>query len=106
MDCSDKFYHKNKFGYSLKCECHGAVHVTFGTVSLLLSRPQVSDFACCIAEAIMSECDVEDRNSRSIFLPTRDYFLMFAMTYNELKLLSEILDQTLLMMEIGDVLNS
>lgn len=104
MNCSDRIYHKNEFGLTRKCECHGAVHVVFGTVSLLLSRLQLREFATYIGEAIWSECDVEDHNERCIYLPTRDYALMFVMTYNELKSLSELLDQTLLMMEIDDAL--
>lgn len=105
MDCSDKTYHQNSFGSARKCTCHAAVHVCFGTVSLLLSRPQVSDFAMFITEALLSGCDVEDRDERNIFLPTRDYCLMFALTYNELSSLSEILDQTLMMMEVDDALS-
>ncbi len=104
MDCTDKIYHKNEFGCSRKCICSGAVHINFGNVSVLLSRPQVSDFATYTAEALMSECDIEDRDERCIYLPTRDALLMFVMTYNELKGLSEILDQTLLMMEVDDAL--
>ncbi|MFZ6013096.1 MAG: hypothetical protein ACOYXT_22325 [Bacteroidota bacterium] len=105
MDCSDRIYHQNSFGQARKCTCHGAVHITFGTVSLLLSKTQLSGFATWIAEALMSECDVEDRDERCIYLPTRDYCLMFAMTYNELISLSEILDQTALMIQIEDSLS-
>ena len=96
--------YKNKFGFSHKCECNDAVHINFGTVSVLLNRAQVSDFATYIAETLISECDAEDHDARNIYLPTRDFFIMFAMTYNELKWLSEILDQTLLMIEIDEVL--
>jgi hypothetical protein len=105
MDCSEKMYHKNELGNSRKCTCQGAIHVTFGNVSLLLSKPQLSGFATYIAEALFSECDVEDRNERCIFLPTRDYCLMFAMSYNELLQLCELLEQTLLMMQVEDALS-
>jgi hypothetical protein len=104
MDCADKTYHQNEFGFSRKCTCHGAVHVNFGNVSLLLSKPQVSDFTEYIVEALISEWGVDDPNERCIYLPTRDYALMFAMTYQELEYLYEILDQTLLMMEVDDTL--
>ena len=104
MECTNRIYHKNELGFSRKCTCSGAVHINFGNVSVLLNRPQVSDFATYTAEALVAECAIEDRDERCIYLPTRDDFLMFVMTYNELKGLSEILDQTLLMMEVDDAL--
>ncbi|HEY8933846.1 MAG TPA: DUF6686 family protein [Cyclobacteriaceae bacterium] len=104
MNCSDNIYHQNNFGFARKCTCQGAVHVNFGNVSILLNREQIHDFLQYITDAIMSSCDVTNHDDRSIYLPTRDYCLMFALTYNELNALAEILDQTLLMMEVEDVL--
>lgn len=98
-------YHKNEFGFTRKCECHGAVHLLFGTVSLLLTRQQCRDFTTYISEAVEAEYHVvSDHDERCIYIPSRDNCLMFTITYNELKRLADLLQQTLLMIEIEDTL--
>lgn len=104
MDCSGKIYHANAFGHSRKCECQQAVHVNFGTVALLLNKFQISEFGKFIAETVEAGMAVEDPDHRCFCIPTSDHCLMIAMTYNELKALSELLDETLLMVEIEEVL--
>lgn len=81
------------------------MHVTFGTVSLLLSRFQLENLAAYIGEALVVESRLHDHDERCIYIPTRDSSLMFVMTYNELRQLSEILDQTQLMLQIDEALN-
>lgn len=105
MECSNKIYHHNDFGFARKCTCQGAVHVCFGNISLLLRRPQVNDLSAFIREALLSECNIEDPDERSIYIPTNDPCLMFAMTFNEMRKIAEILEQTLLMMEVDDALS-
>lgn len=105
MNCSNHIYHQNEFGYTRKCTCHDAFHLVFGNISLLLSKGQLRDFSRCIAETLSMECVVHDDNDRCIYLPTRDCSLMFALSYNELKLLAEILEQTLLMLQVEEVLS-
>jgi hypothetical protein len=104
MLCSDITYHHNAYGFSKKCTCHNAVHLTFGNISLLLSRTQIIDFSTYIRETLTTECCLADYDERAIYIPTRDFSMMFAMTYNELRLLYEILDHTLLMIEVEEAL--
>lgn len=107
MNCSDNIYHKNQFGSTCKCECLNAVHVQFGTVTLLLTRPQCRDFHAYISEALEAESHVlEDPEDRCIFIPTRDNSLMFAVTFNELKQLGDLLNHTSLMLDVEEALNS
>lgn len=106
MNCSSHIYHQNEFGHTRKCTCCDAVHLVFGNISLLLSKGQVRDFTLYISETLTIECSVYDENDRCVYLPTRDCSLMFALSYHELKLLAEILEQTLLMFQIDDVLST
>ena len=105
MECSSRIYHQNSFGYARRCSCLEAAHLNFGNVALLLTRSQLKEFAEYIADTIFIECSTEHPEDRCIYLPTRDYSLMFNLSFNELKALGEILDQTLLMMQIDDVLD-
>lgn len=105
MYCSNRSYHYNEVGFSRPCHCQDAVHLTFGNVSLLLSKLQIKDFTTYISETLITERDVEDHDSRCIHLPTRDQCLMFSMSYNELKKLFEILENTCVMIEVEDALN-
>lgn len=105
MEEEEKVYHENQLGCTRKCMCYHAVHVNFGNISLLLSKQQLRDFNLYIQEAVI-ECrkSSTDRNARDIFIPTRDLSIMFAMSYNELLLLQELTDETLLMIEVEEAL--
>jgi hypothetical protein len=46
-----------------------------------------------------------DRDVRDIFIPTRDLCILFALSYNELLLLLELTDETLLMIEVEEALS-
>jgi hypothetical protein len=107
MQCSEKIYHQNEFGVTRKCECHNAVHLNFGNISLLLSKPQLSDFSTYVADAAMS-CtgDGFDMDDRSIYIPTRDPALMFIMSLRELKALVDLTEQTLLMLQVEEALSA
>jgi hypothetical protein len=59
-----------------------------------------------VSETAMSETGCENTNARNIYLPTRDMALMFALTYSELVLLDEILSQTVLTIEIDNLLSN
>ena len=105
MHCSDRVYHTNDFGVTSKCNCLDAVHVVFGNVSLLLTRRQCRDFCTYVSEAAQAELFVmSDAHERSIYIPTRDDALLFALTYVELKQLDDLLRQTILMFEVDDAL--
>lgn len=106
MNCSDRIYHQNGYGLSVRCTCQDAVHLYFGNISLLLSKPQLNDFAKYVSETVVSERYLPDPDERCIFIPTRDYYMMFAMTYNELKGLSDILDQTMIVIQIDEALGA
>lgn len=107
MYCSQKLYHTNEFGTTSKCDCLDAVHVVFGTVSILLTRQQCRDFARYIAEAVENTSfSVSDVNERCVYIPTRDDALLFALTFVELNQLDDLLHHTMLMMEVEDALTS
>ena len=101
-----RLFHENEFGYARQCTCSEAVHLHFGNVALLLSYPQVFDFSAFISGTVVQEAGVEDRDERCIYLPTRDLALMFAVSYEELLMLDEILSQTLMMIEIDKLLSN
>lgn len=101
----ERLYYKSEFGFSRRCNCHaGAVHVHFGNIALLLTHQQISDFSRYIGDTVICESEVEDRDERSIHLPTRDHSISFALSYNELKLVVDILEHTLLMIEVDQAL--
>jgi len=105
MECSERIYHQNAFGCSRRCVCHNAVHLNFGNISLLLSRTQLHDFAEYISDAVVGcRLDTEDPDVRDIYIPTRDLCILFALSYNELKALLELAEQTLLSLQIDDAL--
>jgi hypothetical protein len=106
MQCSEQIYHQNEFGITRKCECHNAVHLKFGNISLLLSKQQLSDFAIYTADAALS-CmeDGFDPDDHSIYIPTRDPALMFIMSLRELKGLVDLTEQTLLMLQVEEALS-
>lgn len=104
MHCSSKIYHHNNIGFTRECHCQNAIHLTFGNVSLLLSRAQLADLTTYIAETLAGKAGIEDREHKCIYLPTRDQYLMFVMSYNEISQLFEILENTNLMLEIEALL--
>ncbi len=105
MDCSSVVFHENKLGKAEKCTFQNAVHLAFGNVALLVSRSQVSELLSCTEVILKNESEIEDRDDRCLYVPTRDHALMFAMTYHEVQDLNEILEHTLLMWEVDEVLN-
>jgi hypothetical protein len=107
MDCSEKIYHRNEYGFTSKCECHHAIHLTFGNISLLLSKLQLIDFAEYLADTIMIfQDDGLNLDQRDIYMPTRDPSLMFMMSCRELSGLLELAEHTLVMLQVEDVLSS
>lgn len=96
-------YHQNSYGQALKCPCHQEVRLTFGNISLLLTQEQLDGFSVHVGEAV-NYCDVENHDERCIYLATGNHTIMFALTYNELLQLSEILTHTLLMMQVEKAL--
>lgn len=106
MSCSTHIYHKNDFGLTRRCDCHGAIHLVFGSISLLLTKKQFEDFTLHMADTIETESSVDDRDERCVYIPTRDQALMFVLTYNELLLLADILEQTLLMLQVEQALSA
>ena len=105
MSCLEKIYHQNELGCTRRCTCHNAIHLNFGNVSLLLSKSQLSDFSQYISEAVTScRLDTNDPDTRDIYLPTSDLCILFAVSYNELKYLLDLSEQTLLMLQVDDVL--
>lgn len=105
MKCSSIVFHQNKLGKAEKCTFQNAVHLTFGNVTLLLTYEQVTEILTCVESILGNESEIEDRDERSLYIPTRDHALMFAMTYHEVADLHEILEQTLLMWEVDEILN-
>jgi hypothetical protein len=105
MNCSNIVFHQNKLGKTEKCTFQNAVHLTFGNVALLVTRHQLSELVSYTEMILKDEADIEDRDERCLYIPTRDHTLMFAMSYHEIKDLHEILEHTLLMWEVDEVLN-
>ncbi|SDL48075.1 hypothetical protein SAMN05421823_106136 [Catalinimonas alkaloidigena] len=104
MKCSGERYYANALGSTEKCTCQGDVHVNFGHISLLLNRPQLHHFVEYLQGVLKLEADVPDPDARCVYLPTRDEALLFAMTYHEVEQLTELLSQTLFLMEIEDLM--
>jgi hypothetical protein len=105
MECSDRIYHQNDLGCSRRCTCHNAVHLNFGNISLLLSKTQLEDFAKYMYEAVTS-CllDGDEPDARDIYIPTRDLCIHFVLSFNELKALLDLSEQTLLCLQIDEAL--
>jgi len=106
MHCPERIYHQNEFGWTRKCTCHKAVHLNFGNVSLLLSHQQLGDFSEYIYDAVI-RCShgTEYPDVRDIFIPTRDLCIVFTVSYNELRKLLELTEQTLLMLQVDEALD-
>jgi hypothetical protein len=105
MNCSSTVFHQNRFGKAERCTFQDAVHLTFGNVALLLSRHQVAELESYLETIIKSESDIENRDDRCLYIPTKDHTLMFVMSYHELIELNEIIEHTLLMWEVDELLN-
>ena len=76
-------------------------------MSLLLSKQQLWDFSEYIVEAVTRcESDMEDPDIRDIYIPTRDLCIMFTLSYNELKNLQDLAQQTILMLQIDEALDA
>jgi len=101
-----RYFHQNAFGLARQCTCADAIHLHFGNVALLLNHPQLKDFSAFVTETLMHESAVEDRDARCIYLPTRDMALMFALSHTELLQLDEILNQTIMIIEIDKLLSN
>ena len=101
-----RLYYQNGFGQAWQCTCADAIHIQFGNVAVLLNHSQLRDFATYITHTLADEGHVKDAGSRDIYIPTRDLALMFAMTYSELQMLDEILNQTLLTITIDNILSN
>ena len=101
-----RYFHQNEFGFARQCTCADAIHLHFGNIALLLNYSQLRDFSAFVTETLMHESAIEDRDERSIYLPTRDMALMFALSYTELLLLDEILNQTTMTIEIDKLLSN
>jgi hypothetical protein len=59
-----------------------------------------------VSETLLQESPIEGWDARCIYLPTRDMAFMFALTYKELLLLDEILNQSILMIQIDKLLSN
>ena len=105
MECTQKIYHENDFGFTRKCTCQDAVHVHFGNVAVLLNHAQLREFSSYIFETLRLHVDIRNRDERCIYIPTRDCTLMFTLRYSELKLLNDILENTVLMIDVEAVLS-
>src|SRR6218665_3795260 len=57
-----------------------------------------------VHEALNAYRDLEDLDERCIYLATGNHAIMFALTYNELLQLGDILSHTLLMMQVEKAL--
>ena len=101
-----RYFHENVFGFARQCTCTDGIHLHFGNIALLLSHSQLKDFSGFVTETLMQESGVEDRDRRCIYLPTRDMSLMFALSYRELQLLDDILNQSLMTIEIDNLLSN
>jgi len=97
-------YHQNAYGQAQKCSCHQEVRLTFGNISLLISPGQAEGFSDHVHEALNAYRDLEDLDERCIYLATGNHAIMFALTYNELLQLGDILSHTLLMMQVEKAL--
>jgi hypothetical protein len=106
MECPERIYHQNEFGWTRKCFCHNAVHLNFGNVSLLLSHEQLRDFSEYICDAVIRcKRETDDPDVRDFHIPTRDLCILFVLSYNELMMLLELTEQTLLVLQIDEALD-
>jgi len=105
MAGSQRLFHENVFGFARQCACSDGIHLHFGNIALLLNHSQLYDFSAYITGTAREAC-TEDKNTRCIYIPTRDLSLMFALSYNELLQLEEILSQTLMLIEIDKLLSN
>ena len=101
-----RYFHRNEYGFAGQCTCADAIHLHFGNIALLLNHSQLKDFSAFVTETLMHASTGEDRDARSIYLPTRDMALMFALSYRELLFLDEILNHTIMMIEIDKLLSN
>jgi hypothetical protein len=83
------------------------VHVNFGNISILLSKPQLIEFSEYLNDT--SGCFQDDGFSlddRNIYIPTRDPSLMFMVSYRELSGLLELAEHTIIMLQVEEALSS
>ena len=54
------------------------------------------------AAVIRCKQETDDPDMRDIHIPTRDLCILFVVSYNELKMLLELAEQTILMLQIDE----
>ena len=66
----------------------------------------MSDFSEYIDDAVVRcKQETDDPDMQDIHIPTRDLCIQFVVSYNELKYVLELAEQTLLMLQIDEALD-
>lgn len=101
------FLHHNDFGYCARCPrtCH--LHVCFGNVALAATPAEFAEFRRTVAETWAHHClHTADPDARCIALRTAATRLALVFSLVELTQLRDILENTALLLEVEELLQS
>ena len=103
MACSHQILHQNELGYTLKCECRNQLQLCFNNNLLQFEKESFHNF-CNYVEHLYEQREnvlsMYPQDIRHIYMetPNKDMWLCFSV--RELKLMYELLVQTLAMIEV------
>lgn len=100
-----QFFHHNDFGYCARCPrtCH--LHVCFGNVALAATPTEFAEFRRIVTDTWQYHClRTRDPEARCIALRTPAPHLALVFSLVELTQLSDILENTALLLEVEQLL--
>lgn len=104
--CNLKTLHHNELGYVAKCKKCNHIQLAFGTVAITQEEGELYQFKKFISKHLAtnnSENETICPNQKNIYLQTPVSNILFVFSKNELKLLNELLEQSILMLEVEKI---
>lgn len=100
-----RFFHHNAFAAVFRCKGQSKYQLNFGNVTLLVSAKQMRNMSRQISHTLAANQPCPCGGCRYLVIQDRQFAdLAFAFSYQELELLQEVLEQSLLMLEVDQLL--
>lgn len=106
MEHPCKTFDRNEFAFTVRCACHTEVQLGFGNIALLLSVRDFLHLKKQIAHTQNQMRDVPCKCRKNIVVDTSVKNMAFMFTYHELTLLHEVMQNTVLMLEVEGILKN
>lgn len=104
--CNYKVYHQSEYGYLVRCRCCGHFQLAFGTIAVSLTADQFSEMTVTVNEYHLAYGNDAFRDQKTIRIPAASKAVSIALTVNELDILHNILDESLILLQTDELLAS